>query len=287
MARRPLARSVTFKRPGGLEEGVTAPSDPPAAPGRAVLTLIGAGHVFRIEETIRGAIQALRPDVVFVELDAGRLQALAQRAQGSPPEKGGGFVHRKLAAFQEGVAGLYGAEPGAEMVAAVQGARDVGARVALIDDAVESTLRRALREMTFRERARALGMFAGSLTRSLWPPARRKAKEEIEAELSRYQKDPQAVLGEVQRKFPTIHRVLIAERDQAMAGRIRRHLATQGVQRGVAVLGDGHVGGMAELLADLKPQVFRLQAVREGKLPKPGPVAMGTSTSVGFTVRWP
>ena len=274
------------------------------------LTLIGAGHVFRIEQTIRGAIQALRPDVVFVELDMGRLQALMERAKGNKPPVSGGFVHRRLAAFQEGVAGMYGADPGSEMLAAVQGARDVGARLALIDDPAEATLRRAIREITWREKARAFGLVAGSGLRSLWPPSRGKAKAQIETELSRYQKDPQAVLDEVKRKFPTIHRVLIAERDAKMAARIREAFtagAAPGgasgvggagaagvrgpggapIRHGVAVLGDGHVGGMSDLLADLKPTVFRLAAVREGRLPKPGPVATGTSVSVGFTVVWP
>lgn len=248
------------------------------------LTLIGAGHVFRIEETIRGAIQALRPDVVFIELDAGRLNALVERSRGNKPPQAGGFVHRKLAQFQEGVAGMYGAEPGAEMLAAVQGARDVGARIALIDDPAEETLRRAKKEITFGEILRASGLAAASVAKSLWPPNRRHAKAEIERELSRYQKDPQALLAEVKRKFPTIHRVLIAERDTKMASRIRAQMA--GMRHGVAVLGDGHVGGMAEILADLKPTVFRLAAVREGRLPKPGPVATGTTASVGFTVQW-
>jgi pheromone shutdown protein TraB len=253
-----------------------------APPGK--LTLIGAGHVFRIQETIRGAIQALQPDIVFVELDLGRLQALVERSQGKEPPVGGTFVHRRLAAFQAGVAGLYGAEPGSEMLAAVRGARDVGARLSLIDDPAEQTIRRALKQITWRERLRAVGMLAGSAVRSLWPASRRKAKSDIEEELQRYQKDPDAMLAEVRRKFPTLHRVLIAERDAKMAQRIRNQLA--GVRHGVAILGDGHVGGMERLLADLKPDVYRLEAVRAGTLPRPGPVATGTTESVGFTVRW-
>lgn len=261
---------------------IQSPSPAPAPMGH--LTLIGAGHVFQIGPTIRGAIQALRPDVVFLELDAGRLNGLLQKARGMAPPASGGFVHRRLAQFQEGVAGMYGADVGSEMLAAVQGARDVGARVALIDDPADQTVRRALREITWRERFRAVGMMAGAGIKSLWPPNRRRARDDIERELARYQADPQAMMAELSAKFPTLHRVLIAERDERMAKRIRGQLP--GVRHGVAVLGDGHVGGMLEILRDLEPTVYRLAAVREGRLPRPAPVATGTPASVGFTVEW-
>ncbi|MGB1585671.1 MAG: hypothetical protein ACPHID_01320, partial [Thermoplasmatota archaeon] len=43
------------------------------------VTLIGTGHVFRIEDTVRDAIIALRPGIVFIELDRGRLRGLMHR----------------------------------------------------------------------------------------------------------------------------------------------------------------------------------------------------------------
>ncbi|MFO1533568.1 MAG: TraB/GumN family protein [Thermoplasmatota archaeon] len=264
-----------------------APSPAPATPSPdppGKLTLIGAGHVFQIGPAIRGAIQALRPDVVFVELDPGRLHALVERSRGNVPPPSGGFVHRKLAGFQEGVAGMYGADVGSEMLAAVEGARDVGARLALIDDPAEQTVARAMREVTWRERARVVGMLVGSGFKALWPANRRRAKAEIEGEIRRYQEDPRAMLDELGRKFPTLHRILIAERDAKMAARIRAQMA--GARHGVAILGDGHVNGMEVILRDLRPTVFRLAAVREGRLPKPAPVATGTPASVGFTVQW-
>ncbi|HLF16454.1 MAG TPA: TraB domain-containing protein, partial [Candidatus Thermoplasmatota archaeon] len=221
------------------------PPTPPLPPGR--LTVIGVGHVFRIEDAVREAIAALRPDVVFVELDRGRLEALLARRRGDKMPEGEGFWQKRLQRFQEGVAGLYGAQPGAEMVAAVEGARAVGARVLLIDPPAQDTVRRALRALTWRERLRAARMAAGGLLRSLWPS--RGARAAIEAEIKRYQEDPEAALEELRRTFPTLHRIVIAERDELMARRIRRHLA--GAAHGVAVLGDGHVGGILRSLAGL------------------------------------
>jgi len=247
------------------------------------LTLVGAGHVFRIEQTITQAIQALRPDVVFVELDAGRLNALLERQRTGKMPGGdqAGFVHKRLAAFQQDVAGMYGADVGGEMLAAVQAGQSVGAKVLLVDDPADQTVARALKEITLREKLRAVGMLIGTGLRSLRP--KRDAKAEVEAELQRYQDDPESVLGEMRRKFPTVHRVLIAERDQRMADRIRKAMA--GARHGLAVLGDGHLNGMVPLLADLHPTVYRLADVREGRLPK-GLLATGTTEKVGFTVQY-
>jgi pheromone shutdown protein TraB len=218
---------------------------------------------------------------VAVELDRGRLHALLQRAEGKAPPAGdgGGFVHRRLQRFQESVAGLYGADVGEEMLAAVQAGQEVGAKIALIDPPAEDTVRRVLRELSWRERFRALGMLVGG---TLSAPFRGKGtKADLEAELRRYQEDPSAALEELKAKFPTLHRIVIAERDALMARRLVRLLP--GVRHAVAVIGDGHVPGMVDLLSDLKPTVYRLADVRGGRLPRPAAsLATGTTTEVGF-----
>lgn len=262
-----------------------APAPPPAAapapgpdlpPGQ--LTLIGTGHVFQVRDTIRLAIQALHPDVVFVELDRGRLHALRQRAKGAPPPSGGGFVHKRLQRFQEEVAGAYGADVGEEMLAAVEGAQAVGARVALIDPPADATVGKVLRQLTWRERLRAVGLMAKAGFESVF---RRGPGPSVEDEIRRYQDDPEKALEELRRQFPTIHRIVIAERDAVMARRIASLL--RGARHGVAVVGDGHVPGLVRLLDDLKPTVFRLADVRAGKLPRPpASVATGTPASVSF-----
>lgn len=245
------------------------------------LVLIGTGHVFRIEQTIQDAIHAVRPDVVFVELDQGRLQALLyKRRTGENPPGKGGFIHGRLQKFQESVAGMYGAEVGGEMVAAAEAGQAIGARVMLIDAPADQTLKRALKQLTIKERLRAVGLLAkAGIQQAL--PSRKDGKEEMEKQLRDYQDDPLKALDELKGQFPTLHRVVIAERDERMAGAIRRHL--QPGQVGLAVVGDGHVGGMEPLLAGIELETYRLQAVRDGALPKPAAgVATGTAQSVSF-----
>lgn len=247
-------------------------------PGR--LTLMGVGHVFQIADTVRMAIHALRPDVVFVELDRGRLGALLerQRTGRSPEAARAGFVHGRLARFQEQVAKSYGADVGEEMLAAALAGRAVGARVVLVDPPAGDTVRRVLKELTWRERLRGLGMGAKSVVQGLF-----RRRPAIEDELRRYEEDPEAMLEELRRAFPTVHRIVIAERDAVMARRIRRGLA--GARHGVAVLGDGHVGGVLRHLAGIEATVYRLADVRGGRLPRPvdGASEDGASFAFSFT----
>lgn len=243
------------------------------------LVLIGTGHVFRIDAAIRGAIHALRPDVVFVELDQGRLDALLHRQRtGSSPARGG-FVHSRLQRFQEQVAQMYGAQVGNEMLAAVQAAREVGARLGLIDAPGEQTIKRALRSLTVRERLRAVGQLVAAGFKRLLPRGK-AGNEAMEAEIKRYQDDPDAALNELRRQYPTVWRVLIDERDERMAGAIRQALA--GARLGVAVLGDGHVPGVLRRMGGIDVEVYRLADVREDRLPRPEGVASGTSERVSF-----
>lgn len=250
--------------------------EPPKSPQ---LTLIGAGHVFKIAPAIRDAVVALRPQVVFLELDRGRFQALVAKSQGHTPDVAGGFVQKQLAKFQEGVAGMYGAEVGEEMLAGADGAKAIGARIALVDDDASSIIQQARKAMTVGERLRFMGLLVQGLAKSALPSVRRNAAKKVEDELREYQENPEKLLAELKGKFPSIHRVVIEDRNQRMADRIRAIVA-QGAS-GVAILGDGHVGGMAALLGDLNPTVYRLDDVREGRLPRPN-VATGTHEKVGF-----
>ena len=256
--------------------GASPPPAPDLPPGR--LTVIGTGHVFQLRDTIRMALQALQPDIVFVELDRGRLHALQQRAKGAPPPAGGSFVHKRLQRFQEEVAGSYGADVGEEMLAAVESAQAIGARVALIDPPADATVGKVLKQLTWRERFRGLGLLVQGGFQSLF---RRGPAPSIESEIKRYQEDPEKALRELEAQFPTIHRIVIAERDAVMARRIAHLL--KGARHGVAVVGDGHVPGLLRLLDDLKPTVYRLADVRAGRLPRPAAsLATGTTASVSF-----
>lgn len=235
------------------------------------LTLIGTGHVFDIGQIVHDAVIALHPQVVCVELDQGRLQALLARRRGEPLPPPKGFVHKKLQQFQEGVAGMYGAEVGNEMLAGVDAGRAIGARVALIDNPAQNTLKRVVKEMTWREKGHIMGQFVKGIFK-------RGNKGDLEKELQAYQQNPTLALDKLGNEYPTVKRILIDERDAAMAARIEKLMHLGDV---VAILGDGHVEGMAAMLAAHEPTLYRLDDVRQGRLPR-GLQATGNSTEVSF-----
>lgn len=231
------------------------------------LTLIGTGHVLDIAGKVRDAIAAIQPHVVFVELDRGRLLALQQRRAGHSPAVQGGWLQRRMHRFQESVAAEYGVKAGDEMLAAVDGGFLVGARIQLIDRPIQQTLQRVTTQITWKERLQLAAMVAGGFLKGLFE--RRSTKDVVDQELAEYAADPVKTLTELRDKFPSIHRVVIAERDAWMVARIRRGLGPG--QRGVAVVGDGHVDGMLALLDDVPTTTFRLPDVQSGRLPRIAP----------------
>jgi pheromone shutdown protein TraB len=221
------------------------------------LVLIGVGHVFEIGGSIRQLIHSERPAVVALELDADRYQGLLQREQGHRPSadevRRTPRVYRGLAKFQEQVADSFGVKPGQEMLVAARSAQEIGAQVALIDRHAQKTVGEALNRMRLSEKLRF-----GWAALASFLPSRKKAN--IEMEIHRYQENPEKYLEQLGSEFPTIKRVLIDERNEHMAARLRDLVAQHGTV--VAVVGDGHVPGLVRLLADQSPVVHRLSDLR-------------------------
>jgi pheromone shutdown protein TraB len=220
-----------------------------------MITLLGVGHVFDIGRSIRSEILSRRPKVVALELDPIRYHALLSRA----PRARGVSALALLAQFQIRIARQYGVEVGDEMIAAAQAAQEIGSEIALIDQDSRAVLRRVWRDMSFRERARLLASTLGGLfTR----------KERVEAELQRFYRDEAGFIQEFARELPTAKRILIDERDAAMAATLGQLAESKGDV--VAVVGEGHVEGLLHQLAGTAVQVVHLQQLRS---PPAGPNA--------------
>lgn len=243
------------------------------------LVLIGAGHVFEIGAPIRHLIHTERPAVVALELDKDRYQGLLQRERGGQPTaaeiKKIPRVYRGLAKFQESVADSFGVRPGQEMLVAAKTAHEVGAKVALIDRHAQSVVRDAFKRMRMREKIRFFWLaFVSAL------PSKKKGN--IEAEIQRYQQNPERYLDELGKEFPTIKKVLIDERNDHMAEKLRALVREHGSV--VAVVGDGHVPGLVRMLEAEKPVVHRLKDLRAFVPPAGVTWQVGNDTSrVGFS----
>lgn len=217
-----------------------------------MITLLGVGHVFGMGGRIRAEIAGRRPDLVCLELDEARLQALEAPGGGRPSG-----LYGTLAAFQQRVAAQYGSAVGEEMLAAREAAQDLGIPVALIDRDARETWRRFRSALGPLELVRIvvsvlLSVFVG--------------RDRVERELDRYREDSLGFLETLGEDYPALKVVLLDERNDHMAAALRRLQDEHG--RIVAVVGDGHVEGLRVRLQDLDVEVLRLWELREGEPPE-------------------
>ena len=210
----------------------------------AVITLVGVGHVFDLQSSIRRVIEERRPAVVGVELDPLRYEALQSNERRASTFS----IYAILAYIQRRIASEYGTRAGSEMITAARAATEVGAALAFIDLDSRLVLTRMMRAMSFREKVQfAVSILGGFFVR----------KKQVERELKRFEENQGAFFDELAREFPSIKRVLIDERNAHMAQALRSLEADHGSV--LAVVGEGHVEGLRALLADRSPELVRLR----------------------------
>ena len=96
----------------------------------------------------------------------------------------------------------------------------------------------------------------------------------MEQEIGKIEKNFDKYLEEIGKRFPTIKRVLIDERNQYMAQQLAT--ANEKYERVLAVVGDGHIPGISEILTkkELEFDTIRLTEIRNKE-----PTASDSSTA--------
>jgi pheromone shutdown-related protein TraB len=216
-------------------------------------TLLGTAHVSRksAERAIELASDA-RFDTVAVELCASRAQAMRDRDAWRKLDlfqviRSGktGMVMASLAlgAYQRRIADQFGIEPGAEMRGAMDASDARGARVWLIDRDVGTTLKRVGASVGFWQR---MNLFSGLLASLL-------SRDQVsESEIEKLKEGDllESTFSEFAAQSPKLYEPLIAERDRFMALKLREQAADHGANNVLAVVGAGHLKGLAAALAD-------------------------------------
>jgi pheromone shutdown-related protein TraB len=217
------------------------------------VTLLGTAHVSRSSvEKVREILATEAHDAVAVELCPSRQRALLDPESLAQMDlfqvlRGGRapmvVASLALAAYQQRLAEQLGVEPGAEMRAAIEGARSAGLPVLLIDREVGVTLRRIYRALGWRVR---LALLAG-LGASVFSD-QRVSEEEIE----RLKEGDllETTFAQFAEERGDLYEPLIDERDRYMAARIREEMGRSGYRRVLAVVGAGHLRGLAQHLAE-------------------------------------
>jgi pheromone shutdown-related protein TraB len=219
------------------------------------IIIIGTAHVS--EESVREvreAIEKEKPDIVAVELDQGRYKGMTD--PDSVPDQQLSFkeilkpdqmlyylLYGFLAYFQRKMGEQMGVPPGSEMFAAIDGAHEIGADLALIDRDIQITFKRFLAKLSFMEKLKMgfsllKGMIFGD-----------DEEQEIDINDMTNQDVITAMIEEFRKFAPTAASVLIDERDAYLAGNILKTAQMAGSgKKIVVVIGAGHRQGIMNYL---------------------------------------
>jgi pheromone shutdown-related protein TraB len=214
------------------------------------LEIIGTAHVSEKSiEKVRNTILEKKPDVVAVELDINRYHNLLNDKYGKTEKKefqikelikGDNLtlflVSGFLSYMQRKIGDDVGVKPGSEMLAAIEAANEVGARIALIDRDISITLNRAIKKMSFSEKMKFIyGIIASFFSKD----------DDIGDIDSITEGDAlKEVMGYFKEMSPKAYDVLVNERDAYMAKML------QGIneENVVAVVGAGHQSGIKKYM---------------------------------------
>jgi pheromone shutdown-related protein TraB len=250
-----------------VSDGVAAPPFREARIGGAFIRLLGTAHVSRASrDAVAREVARGDYDCIAVELCASRARALLDpdalaRLDLVQVIRDGKatLVSAMLAlgAFQQRLGAQLGIEPGAEMRAAIDGARARDLPLEVIDRDIGITLRRLYRSVPWWRRT---FLFSGLLVSALTTDS--IAEEDIERLKDRDLLE--ATFAEFARQADSLYTPLIVERDRFMAARLRQ-LVDAGHTRILAVIGAGHLSGLSDALGreirDPAVTLDRLQAL--------------------------
>lgn len=252
------------------------------------LILVGTAHVspksvLEVEEVIREE----KPDVVAVELDPHRLEALLNpdRWQSTPiskllkGDKLWFFLAQSLlASHQRRIGEEFGVKPGQEMLTAVNQARAANMELLLADRDISVTMQRAYRLMRFGEKMRLIW----ELFKAMMPG--QEQKEEMTLEKLMEEDTITQMMDEMGRVAPSIKSVIIDERDTYLATRIRVP-AEQG-KKVVAVVGAGHLNGIQKRLKEPPADLAAIEVIPKKKFPLSKIIGWGMPLGILVLFAW-
>ena len=253
--------------------------------GATRVTLLGTAHVSKASaDQVRRLLETEPFDAVAVELCPSRYQALLDPDALARMDLFGVIRQGRVAmvvaslalgAYQQRLADQFGIEPGAEQRMAIAQARERHLPVLLVDREIGVTLKRVAANLGWWRR---LELFSGLLASLI-------SQEKVsEAEVERLKEGDvlETSFAEFARDRQDLFLPLIDERDRYMAARLREEIEREGHGRVLAVLGAGHLKGVARYLAaaavpaetwessDTRPQPRQIIEELE-RLPPPSP----------------
>ncbi len=218
------------------------------------ITIIGTAHVSsKSAEFVRKTILEKKPTAVCVELDFNRLQALLEpNKEEKKPKFSYIFKARHKSVFllsyilsglQGRIAKKYNVSPGEEMTAAVNSAKEINAKIYLVDRDINITLQKLLKRLSIWEKWKLV--FGG-----LFIPKKEIEKIDINKLMSEVESEEERseIIEEIMKLYSKRHKkfkeIIIDERDQYIAYNLQK-IPEENI---VVVVGAGHIDGIIENL---------------------------------------
>ena len=229
------------------------------------IILVATAHVSeQSAQLVKQVISEEKPDSVCVELDEGRYQSILNPRSWENTDlvqvikqKKVGFMLANLflSAYQKKIARQLNTVVGREMLQGIESAKENGAELVLADRQIQITFRRIWKKLGLWGKFKLFYSFIFSFIDDT-----EVSEEDIEELL---EKDIlESAISEVRREFPVIGEVLISERDQYLAYKIKEAPG----KKVVAVVGGAHVPGIRE-------EIYKNQDIEKiTQVPKGSPV---------------
>lgn len=233
--------------------------------------LLGTAHVSKSSvDAVNFLLESETFDAIAIELDPARHEAMRDPEAWKKLDlfqviksDRVGIVAANLAlgAYQRRLAEQIGIEPGAEMLAASDGAQRRNLPLLLIDRDVGLTLARVRAGLGFWGGVKlSSGMLAG-----LWTD---ESVGQDDIEKLKQGDILQATFSEFAVESPGLYRALIGERDEFMAARLRQETLQAGLRKVLVVIGAGHLAGLKRALSEIQDAPEAVLAPLSAK-PKP------------------
>jgi pheromone shutdown-related protein TraB len=209
------------------------------------IILIATAHVSKESAAlVKTVIEAEQPDSVCIELDEARYQNMQNPKAWENTDlvkiiktKKVGFLAANLllSSYQKQIAKKLNVQVGGEMKQGIESARELGANLVLADRDIQTTFLRIWRSLSFWEKAKLLTSLLFSFDEDT-DISDHDLQEMLKEDML------ESVLSDMRGQFPKIGAILVSERDQYLAAKIKDAPG----QKIVAVLGGAHVPGVKE-----------------------------------------
>src|SRR3989338_3266228 len=204
------------------------------------LTIVGTSHIAKESlEEVEKTIEDIKPDIIALELDKRRLYSLFRKPgkiRIYDIKRVGlkGFIFSLIGAWAEKKLGnMVGVAPGSEMKNAVRLARKNNIKIALIDQDIEITLKRFSKSLTWKEKWN----FFADILKAVFA-----RKQIVEFDLTKVpsKKVIKKLVDKIKERYPNVYKVLIEERNEAMANNLHKIMSEYPDKKILAIIGAGH-----------------------------------------------